>query len=85
MEQIEFRDLDWVWQVIDTADFTTLFTCQVGLPDIGGYRETLMMKLSNQYYLFKMDGVVWMGKYGGEKTGIWSLYALMDDPEDSPY
>lgn len=72
----QLTGLEWNWQVIGTEEFSSLFFTGIGLPDISAHRQSLMMRLSSQWYLFNMDGELWIGKYGGEKNGMWSIYSL---------
>ena len=63
------------WTPMDNETWHALFTVG-GAPDISGIHEPLMARLSEQYYLFDMDGGLWLGEYHGEKSGMWSVYEL---------
>lgn len=67
--------VDWKWTAMTEEEWNALFTFGYA-PDISGVRKPLMMKLSAKYYLFNMDGGLWLGEYGGEKNGMWSVYEL---------
>jgi hypothetical protein len=45
-------------------------------PDISGYENPMLLKLSSRYYLFNMDGELWLGQNNGGKVGMWSIYSL---------
>jgi hypothetical protein len=49
------------------------------VPDIGSYENPQVLKLSNRYYLFDMDGELWIGDYHGDKAGMWCIYSLIPE------
>lgn len=71
----------WDWRKISPEEWSALFPISIGVPDIGGYENPQVLKLSSRYYLFDMDGELWIGDYNGDKAGMWSIYSLI--PESS--
>lgn len=65
---------DQSWLPMTAAQWESLFP--LSAPDISGICERNMRQLSKDYYLFDMDGALWLGEYHGEPTGMWSVYAL---------
>ena len=64
----------WDWSQLSKEYWEQLFT--LFPPDISGIHKPLVLKLSDQYFLFNMDGGLWLGDYSGDKNGMWSIYEL---------
>lgn len=69
----------WDWQEISTEEWSALFPLGIGAPDIGSYKNPQVMKLSSEYYLFDMDGELWLGDCRSDKVGMWSVYSLVPE------
>ncbi|NLT15280.1 MAG: hypothetical protein GXY05_13170, partial [Clostridiales bacterium] len=70
--------VDWDWQPISEENWQTLFFSGYA-PDIGSYKNPRVTELSSRYYLFNMDGELWIGEYHGDKVGMWSVYSLVQE------
>jgi beta-lactamase regulating signal transducer with metallopeptidase domain len=68
--------VSWDWQPISGDDWQALFPLAFEAPDIGIYKNPQVMKLSSKYYLFNMDGELWIGQYNSDEVGMWSVYSL---------
>jgi beta-lactamase regulating signal transducer with metallopeptidase domain len=71
-----FTDIDWDWQAVSESEWKALFSVDIMAPDISGYENPMLLKLSSRYYLFNMDGELWLGQNNGGKVGMWSIYSL---------
>ena len=74
-----FSDIRWNWKALSEDKWKEMFLIDVAIPDISGYKKPRMLKLSDQYLLFDMDGTYWMGQCNGGKAGMWSIYSLALD------
>lgn len=74
----------WDWQKISPEEWSALFLTGFGTPDIGGYENPQVLKFSSRYYLFDMDGELWIGEYHGEKVGMWCIYSLIPESSAPP-
>ncbi len=66
----------WDWTPMDGALWNALFPMEFGTPDISAYAKPHMLRLSDQYYLFNMDGALWIGDYRDDPVGMWSVFSL---------
>ncbi|MEA4896447.1 MAG: hypothetical protein VB064_14475, partial [Oscillospiraceae bacterium] len=71
----------WDWQPLSEDEWQALFPFNFGAPDISSYKNPQVMKLSSRYYLFDMDGELWLGDCHSGKVGMWSIYSIV--PESS--
>jgi hypothetical protein len=67
------------WTRLTQAEWKALFKPDTFAPDISGVKKPLVSKLSERYYLFSMDGALWLGDYRNATVGMWSIYALTPD------
>jgi len=71
-----FTSIDWSWQTVSGDKWEEMFSVDIMVPDISGYDKPKMLELSSRYYLFDMDGTLWLGQNHGGKVLMWSIYAL---------
>lgn len=67
---------NWYWQEMTAADWDSLFKINIGKPEAEDYTYPRLMQISSEYFLFDMDGQLWVGEYRDDKIGIWSIYSL---------
>ncbi len=68
--------VSWDWQPISGDEWKALFFGGYA-PDINIYKNPQAIKFSSRYYLFNMDGELWIGDYGSDKVGMGSIYSLV--------
>lgn len=71
------------WEQMSLEEWAGMFM-EGEAPDISGIVERRMKQLTDKYYLFDMDGGLWLGEYGDEQIGMWSVYELTLHEGDKP-
>lgn len=77
-ETFSISDIEWNWQPVSDSEWDDLFSFSLEIPDISSYQNKFQLKLSSQYYLFYMDGELWLANYHNAQTKMWSIYVLKE-------
>lgn len=65
------------WQNLQPEEWNGFFKLMAPGKDLlQAVQQPRWRKLSDRYYLYDMDGTLWIGQFNSDKVGLWNLYEL---------
>lgn len=65
------------WRPLTQNEWAEMFLFQESVVLIGGYKNPMILELSEEYQLINLDGTLWMVHSYGD-SGIWDIYQLAE-------
>ena len=65
------------WRSLIQDEWAEMFLFQESVVPIGGYKNPMILELSEEYQLINLDGTLWMVHSYGD-SGIWDIYQLAE-------